>query len=211
MSSSVEQSVLVERLLQELRAQDIRIWAEGGDLRVSAPQGALTADLREALSQRKPELLAFLISGGGERTAEAVVPLVSVDRERELPLSFAQERMWVLHQLAPTDSVYIVRNTSFLRAKVAMVQRAWNALLERHEILRTTYRMKDDGRLDASRSRDTARRTASRRSEPRCGCRSGAESAGSRARISRACHSTWRRGRCGGFWYFNCAMVCFVF
>ena len=146
MSSSVEQSVLVERLLQELRAQDIRIWAEGGDLRVSAPQGALTADLREALSQRKPELLAFLISGGGERTAEAVVPLVSVDRERELPLSFAQERMWVLQRMDPEANPYRVQTCVVLRTDAAVLQRAWNALVDRHEVLRTTYCMNDDGR-----------------------------------------------------------------
>jgi len=53
----VEQDVAVERLLEELRAQDIRLRVEGGDLRVSAPPGALTAALREVLRWRKAELL----------------------------------------------------------------------------------------------------------------------------------------------------------
>jgi hypothetical protein len=147
MSSSVEQAMPIEHLLRELRAQDIQLRAEGGDLRVSAPPGALTSDLREALSRRKGELLAHLHAGGEERALDAIPPLVRVNRDRELPLSFAQERMWVLQQLAPTESVYIVRNTSFLRAEATMVRRSWSALVDRHEILRTTYRMKDDGKL----------------------------------------------------------------
>jgi thioesterase domain-containing protein len=56
--------------------RDIRLSAEGGQLRLSAPPGALTPELREALRARKAEILEFL------RTAEtiaavpaAIVPL----------------------------------------------------------------------------------------------------------------------------------------
>ena len=146
MSLSAQQILPVERLFQELRSKGIQLRAEGGDLRVSAPQGAMTADLRDVMRRRKAELLVYLQAGGIGSTPGTDAPLVRVSRNRELPLSFAQERMWILQQMAPTDSVYIVRNTSFLRAGMVTLQQAWNALLERHEILRTTYRMSDDGR-----------------------------------------------------------------
>jgi Condensation domain/TubC N-terminal docking domain len=127
MSSSVEQAMPIEHLLRELRAQDIQLRAEGGDLRVSAPPGALTSDLREALSRP---------------------PLVRVNRDRELPLSFAQERMWILQQMDPEPNPHRLQLVFLLKANVADLQRAWNALVDRHEILRTTYHMKDDGRLE---------------------------------------------------------------
>ncbi|MBK9394964.1 MAG: AMP-binding protein [Uliginosibacterium sp.] len=147
MSSSFERAGPVEHLLQELRAKDIQLRVEGADLRVSAPPGVLTAALREDLSRRKAELLAHLQAGGGEGSMGDVVPLVRVDRERDLPLSFAQERMWFLQRMDPEANPYRVEMLFALRADEADLQRAWNALLDRHEILRTTYRMNDEGRL----------------------------------------------------------------
>ena len=46
--------------LAELQRRDVHLWAEGDRLRCSAPSGLLTADLREALQERKHEILQFL-------------------------------------------------------------------------------------------------------------------------------------------------------
>lgn len=59
--------------LEMLKASDIRIWVEGDRLRCDAPQGVLTEDLKEELSRRKPEILAFLRAGSAIKTA--VVPI----------------------------------------------------------------------------------------------------------------------------------------
>ena len=147
MSAIVGQELGASRLLEELRARDIRLRVEGGDLRVSAPPGALTAELREVLRRRKSELLTCVQAGGAGSTPGTDVPLVRVPRNRELPLSFAQERMWVLNRMDPEASPYRVHMVFPLRADVADLQRAWQALLARHEVLRTTYRLNDDGGL----------------------------------------------------------------
>ena len=62
--------------LAELRKRDVQVWAENGELRVNAPAGALTPELRTELKQRKSEILAFLASAqtlAGQ--ARALVPL----------------------------------------------------------------------------------------------------------------------------------------
>lgn len=63
-------------LLSELRRRDIHLRAEGDELRLSAPAGVLTVELREALRRYKGDLLVLLGSAqalaGQER---AVVPL----------------------------------------------------------------------------------------------------------------------------------------
>lgn len=62
--------------LAELRRRDIELRAEGGELRCSAPAGAVTPELRDALKQRKAELLAFLLRAQSlAAQARAVVPL----------------------------------------------------------------------------------------------------------------------------------------
>ena len=68
-------------------------------------------------------------------------PLVAVPRDGGLPLSFAQARMWFLHQLEPASPVYnipfAVRLSGALRppALVAAVRE----VVRRHETLRTTF------------------------------------------------------------------------
>jgi thioesterase domain-containing protein len=65
-----------ETLLADLRRRDIRVWADGGDLRVSAPPGTLTSELRVQLRQHKREILQFLASGQTLAAQErAIVPL----------------------------------------------------------------------------------------------------------------------------------------
>ena len=49
-------------LLSELRRREIKIWAEGDQLRVNAPEGAVTPALRAALLECKQGILALLSS-----------------------------------------------------------------------------------------------------------------------------------------------------
>ncbi len=61
--------------------------------------------------------------------------------ERDLPLSFAQERLWFLEQLEPGTPVYnipwAVRLSGDL--SIAILQQALDSIIARHEVLRTTY------------------------------------------------------------------------
>lgn len=66
----------VAALLEELHGRGIRVWADGERLRCNAPAGELTLELREQLSQRKHDILAFLRSAEElTRRERAIVPL----------------------------------------------------------------------------------------------------------------------------------------
>jgi acyl transferase domain-containing protein len=68
-----------------------------------------------------------------------------VDRNGPLPLSFAQQRLFFLHQLAPDSPFYnvpvAVRVTGVFH--VDALVRALDAIVGRHEILRTTLALED--------------------------------------------------------------------
>ncbi len=68
-------------------------------------------------------------------------PLVPVARDGEIPLSFAQLRFWFLHRLDPGSVAYNVPGAVRLegRLEVGVLGRALEAMVHRHEILRTTY------------------------------------------------------------------------
>ncbi|MEU7876222.1 non-ribosomal peptide synthase/polyketide synthase, partial [Dactylosporangium sp. NPDC049140] len=92
------------------------------------------------------ERLAALVDGadGGE----VAPPIVSVPRAGELPLSFAQQRMWFLHQLEPDSAEY--NEPLALRISgpldVDALRAALDTIAGRHEVLRTRLLGDADGR-----------------------------------------------------------------
>jgi amino acid adenylation domain-containing protein len=58
------------------------------------------------------------------------------------PLSYAQERMWFVQQLAPESSAYNVAAQIHIRGPLdrRVLERCLDAIVERHEVLRTTFR-----------------------------------------------------------------------
>lgn len=70
-----------------------------------------------------------------------------VDRSQPLPLSSSQQRMWVLHQLAPQSTAY---NMLFVSRQMGPLSRkalrqSVDTLVDRHESFRTTFAMSEKG------------------------------------------------------------------
>jgi amino acid adenylation domain-containing protein/FkbM family methyltransferase len=77
------------------------------------------------------------------QTAQGVKtpPLERVARTAQLPLSFAQQRLWFLHQLEPESSFYHCPATLRLSGplNVSALQQTFAEIIRRHEVLRTTF------------------------------------------------------------------------
>jgi acyl carrier protein len=71
----------------------------------------------------------------------AAPPLVGVSRERNLPLSYAQQRLWFLHQMQPESPAYNIPFALRLTGKLdrKALQSSLCAMVERHETLRTSF------------------------------------------------------------------------
>jgi amino acid adenylation domain-containing protein/non-ribosomal peptide synthase protein (TIGR01720 family) len=84
--------------------------------------------------------LAALIDATGDAAGEpAAIPVVP--RDRPLPLSFAQQRLWFLHEFEPDSTQYITPTVLRLRGELdaGALRAALTALVARHESLRTTF------------------------------------------------------------------------
>ncbi|MGJ5630491.1 amino acid adenylation domain-containing protein [Nostoc sp. CALU 1950] len=64
-----------------------------------------------------------------------------IGREGLLPVSFAQERVYFIQQVAPESSAYQFQATMRFKGQlnVAVLQQCLNEIVRRHEIFRTTY------------------------------------------------------------------------
>lgn len=72
-------------------------------------------------------------------------PLLPSSLDRELPLSFAQQRLWFLDQLVPGNPFYNVDTTTRLNNEldVDALEQSVNEIVRRHESLRTTFKVVD--------------------------------------------------------------------
>ena len=68
----------ISELLAALAIRDIKVWADGDRLRCNAPVGALMAEFRDQLRDRKDEIIAFLnMATAVARQQSAIIPLQS--------------------------------------------------------------------------------------------------------------------------------------
>ncbi|MBD2515972.1 amino acid adenylation domain-containing protein [Nostoc sp. FACHB-973] len=96
------------------------------------------AALSQVITARQVELQEQSASAV---TFDTLQPLVPQVRDTYIPLSFAQEYIWSVQQLAPEsfahNSFFVLRFTGLLSASV--LESSFNEIIRRHEILRTAF------------------------------------------------------------------------
>ena len=130
--------------LGHLQALDINIALEGEALKISAPKGVITPELRQELTSRKPEIIQFLRTSQ-EALRAGGAAITRVQRGTSEPLSFAQQRLWFLNQLDGGGPVYNISAALKLSGQldVPALQEAMKSLVARHEDLRTRFILED--------------------------------------------------------------------
>ncbi len=128
-----------EQLLSELNSLDIKLSVADGKLHCNAPKGAMTLALRDSIKQYKPALLNLLANRGNSAVSGKAKTLPSISRDGELPLSFSQERIWLLSKLDPHN--HVTGNIHFAfriegQLDVPALEKTLHAIIQRHEVFR---------------------------------------------------------------------------
>ncbi len=118
---------------------------------MSRVNAALGTDLpiRALMSGPNPRALAAAAAAASDAPNSAgaghddarPIPRRQSAPDEQIPLSFAQQRLWFMDQLEPDSSLYNVPIVLRLHGELdrAALERALNLLIQRHEALRTSY------------------------------------------------------------------------
>jgi len=148
----------VEELLAEIWAEVLRVEKTGihdkfFDLGGDSLLATRVVSRILRVMQVEVPLRAFFesptVAGLAERIEEIrekeqglrISPLLPVLRDKDLPLSFAQQRLWFLDQLEPGSSVYNILSAIQLAGtlNVSALEQSLQEIVNRHEALRTTF------------------------------------------------------------------------
>ena len=119
---------MISTLIDDLRTRNVHLWVESGSLRYRAPKGTITDEIRQTLVRNKKQIIAMLIKD-------------KVVESEAQPLSYNQQSLWFMHQIAPDSCCYTVAASCRIVCPVDgdALTRAIHRLVERHPILCTIY------------------------------------------------------------------------
>jgi amino acid adenylation domain-containing protein len=120
-------------LLDSLAKEGVAFWGEGSRLRFRASKGKLTEAMRSQLASCKDSVLA----DWRERATQSVVSHSA---------SHGQRALWFLHQSNPESAAYNVVFSARVRSEIDVpaLHRSFQALVDRHPSLRTSFREESD-------------------------------------------------------------------
>ena len=130
-------------IVELLISKKILIQSVNNELKLKAAKGALTPDIVQLIKQNKELLIEYLVDKSEASVDKKEIPLTKVKRTKEgvYPLSFAQKRLWIIDQMQQGSANYNIPSAIVIEGdfEYATAVSALHRLVERHEILRTTY------------------------------------------------------------------------
>ncbi len=128
-------------ILQKLSQKGVKLWAEGEQLRIKAPKGVITTEERADLAKFKLDIID-LLKKRNQKQELSDVPLISVSRNQSIPLSFEQERLWLVNKIYQNGlaSHNIVQAISLEgKLNIPVLEQSLEEIVQRHECLHTVF------------------------------------------------------------------------
>lgn len=132
-----------KKILSDLRKEKIDIAVEGDQLQILSYEGKLSDTLIKDIKLNKEALIQYLKS---LNTYESSLSIPVAESMYSYPLSNTQRRLWILSQSDEASATYNMFSYDSLKGNydIDNFKNAINAVIERHEILRTVFREDDN-------------------------------------------------------------------
>ncbi len=128
----------VEELVLLLKQKNIRIFLKDGELKLSAPKGAVDDSLKKILTDNKQKLMSYFQNQDENKKNRMI--LEKSPCMEESSLSSVQQGIWFQLQLDPDNYAYNIPIAFEMNGNinVNVLEEAFRLLIERHATLRTS-------------------------------------------------------------------------
>jgi amino acid adenylation domain-containing protein len=139
----------ISDLIKKAVDNGVFLFVEDKQLRFKLSVDVFPAEIKSDILARKPEIIEFL-SKQSEAILKKSYPKIEkrTDSSNVLPLSFPQQRMWFIDEFQNSDSsnynmsLALEVNGNF---DVDIAEKALAEIINRHQVLRTTYKTSENG------------------------------------------------------------------
>jgi amino acid adenylation domain-containing protein/non-ribosomal peptide synthase protein (TIGR01720 family) len=139
---------IAKNILTELRAQNIKLALQGENLEIISFDNKLSQEVVAQIRSHKSELLEYL-KAIEQKSSSITYSIEKVEPASSYALSSSQFRLWVLGQFEEASVAYNIPSQVTLQGdyNIGHLQKAIDAVIERHEILRTVFRENESGEV----------------------------------------------------------------
>jgi non-ribosomal peptide synthetase component F len=131
-------------IIEQAQENKVVLYLKGSQLAYLSEERGLTQELKSLVIEYKNPIVAYLLQQELKKEKEdSAVMIEWVDKEQLLPLSFSQQGLWFVDQLEGGSSQYNIPAAFRLTGAIdkASMRKALDTLVERHEVLRTVFRL----------------------------------------------------------------------
>ncbi len=131
----------LQKVIEQIKQAKIHLWLDGEKLKFRAEKGAMTAEIKKAIGEVKQEIIEHLKSLPDHSLgAEKQQTIYPHSTDEPAPLSFSQQRLWIIDQLEDNTASYNIPFALNLKGNlnIKALQQSLNGLVERHAALRTS-------------------------------------------------------------------------
>lgn len=130
-------------IIKVLSNAGIFLFVENGKLKTRAPEEAITDSIATLIKENRDVLIHHLLEHN-QPVDQQPIPSNSLT---EAPLSYSQQRLWLTDQIDGSSAHYNLPGVLKLSGNLdeLVLEKAFCTLIERHESLRTVYKLDDLG------------------------------------------------------------------
>ena len=135
----------IDDLLKYCADNEIQLEVVDDRIKITAPEGAVSGQIREVIKANKLKLIDKIKKLKNASTSPRKIE--KNELKYNLPLSYQQRRMWFLSHLSKGQGLYNIDYSFDMDefVNIDALNKAFRSVIERHEILRTTYSIADNG------------------------------------------------------------------
>jgi amino acid adenylation domain-containing protein len=136
----------IKEILRQLKKEQVQLVLKGDQVEVVSYNNKLTPDQINLIKSNKKAIIAYLQQKEGK---DEVAEIPVLEETQNYRLSDAQKRMWIMCQLESSSVAYNMPLQMPLDGNydINLFKQAIDAVIDRHEILRTVFRENEAGEI----------------------------------------------------------------